>query len=159
MSSIKLAGPFLWLWGVWHVCWLAGFVVVAPLFGPEATALWFVALYSWFLPQEIIGATRKNQDGRARTMSEFRQWVAQQAKPDRPGFLDDLTSWRGLAAGSGILDAAVMGMIVGHYAMQWSFPFVGALYAPVAGVVIGSMWGLTLALWLVPHFGWRGFFG
>lgn len=160
-NPIHLAGPYLWLWGVWHICWLAGFLTVAPLLGPDIAASWFVVLYCWFLPQEISGAilNRRRMDGRARTLSECRQWFATQAKPDRPGVADDLLSWRALAGGTGFIDAGVMGMIVGHFAMAWSEPFVGAFNAPVVGTAVGAAWGLTLALWLVPHFGWRGTFG
>lgn len=160
MSRIHLAGVYLWLWGVWHVAWAAGFVVVTPLWGGAATAAWFTALYAAFLPLEISGVlvNRRHGDGRARTLSEWRQYVAAMA-PDRPGIADDLLGWRGLAGATGILDAGVMGLIVGYHAQSWTAVFVGQDLAYPVGVAVGLAWGFALAVWLVPHFGWREWIG
>jgi len=139
MARINLAGTWLWLWGLWHIAWLAGLVVVLAVFGMDVAYYWFVALYSVFLPLEIVGAIDDRRwwkpgrtSERARTLSQFRQWVAQQGKGSK------WLGWKALAGGTGLVDATIVGYLVSRV-------------NPVIGVVIG----LTVALWLVPHFGWR----
>jgi len=159
MSKINL-GPGIWtfIWGPWHIAWLIGFFW-AVQFGGH---LYFTILYTVFLPAEIIGAWRNGRapkgDTLARTLSEWRQWVAAESKDNRPGFLDDITSWRGLAGFSGVLDALITALVVGVNAQQWLGPLVGD-YAQGFGIAVGIVWGLAIGWWLVPHFGWRGYNG
>ena len=138
--KMQLAGIWLWLWGAWHMAWLFGLVWI-PFFRPEMADLYFRVLYTVFLPMEIIGAIDVSDDtGRqtAKTLSQFRQFVGQWGKEGKPVWL----GWKALAGFTGLIDASILGWIV------WDVN-------PLAGVLMG----LVLALWLVPHFGWRRSFG
>lgn len=154
------ATPFFWAWVLWHLCWLAGFVPVPMLFGSEIAAGWFVALYTCFVPLEIAGVWRNNatRDGVPRTLSEFRELVAERSR-NQPGFWDDFLSWKGVAGFSGVADAVVMGVIVGSQAQGWMVPLVGPEYAPPVGACVGLVWGLGIAVWLIPHLGWNEWVG
>ena len=157
MTRIHLAGPFVWLWGAWHLVWLAAPWLVWPLWGTDALVATWYGIYAAFLPLEIVGAARnaRQGDGRARTLSQWRQWLAERAPGDRPGWLDDVTSWRALAGGTGIYDALVSALLVGAAAVAAFSDVAGPTVGAPAGVLVGVAWGLTVAAWLVPHFGWH----
>jgi len=136
MSKIRLNGPWLWLWGAWHGAWLFGLIWV-PFIDPDLGPIYFRLLYTVFLPMEIIGALDISDDTgieRAKTLSQWRQFIAQLGKPEASGFL----SWGALAGGTGLIDATVVAWLV------WDLH-------PLISIITGLM----LALWLVPHFGWR----
>jgi len=141
----SLAGFWLWPWALWHLCWLAGMFVVPPVMGGAFTLAWYTWLYAAFLPLELAGAydLRDDRDPRrAKTLSQWRQYVAERAKPGTKGML----SWKGLAGGSGIFDGAMVGLIVQHNFTD----VVGTSPALALGMIAGA----TVAAWLVPHFGW-----
>lgn len=133
MSRIILAGTFLWVWGVWHIAWAAGLLWISWAH-PDALRFWFAALYTIFLPIEILGAVEdaRAKDGRARTLSEIRQYL-----PVTLGKGPDGIGWKAFGY-SGIIDALIVGWLV----YPWN-PWLGAVVS------------VLIALWLVPHFGWR----
>jgi hypothetical protein len=133
MSKIILAGPFLFAWGLWHCLWAAGLLwlwAVPALFLP-----WYAFLYTAFLPLEIAGAVlnARHKDGRARTLSEIRQYL-----PVTQGRGPEGVGWKAFGY-SGLIDAVIVGAIV--YPLN-----------PLGAAVVSSL----LGLWLIPHFGWRG---
>lgn len=132
MSRIVLAGAYLWAWGLWHSLWAAGllWLWVNPVIAPW----WFATLYTVFLPLEVSGAivNERLRDGRARTLSEVRQYF-----PVTFGKGPNGIGWKAFGY-SGLVDAVVVGWLI--------YPI-----SPLAGAVVASL----LALWLVPHFGWR----
>jgi len=142
-KGISLAGFWLWPWAVWHVMWIAGLVVVATMGVDPVT--WFTWLYAAFLPLEIAGAIDVHNDTgreRAKTLSQWRQYVAQLGKADTAGWL----SWKAVAGGSGLVDATLVMMLVRRNLVGF-----GEAWSWTAAILVGT----TLALWLVPHFGWR----
>lgn len=144
-KGTSLAGFWVLPWALWHLAWLAGMFVVPPLFGGAFTLSWFTWLYAAFLPLELAGVydLRDDKDPRrAKTLSQWRQYVAERAKPGTHGAL----SWKGLAGGSGIFDGTMVGLIVLHN-------FIDVVGGPAAGAV-GVIIGATMTVWLVPHFGW-----
>lgn len=140
---IYLRGPFLWIWGTWHVLWLAGLVwtAVAVLGGadPFWVALYWASLYTAFLPPEIIGSVLngRRRDGVARTLSEFRQFL-----PVTYGKGPDGLGWKAFGGLSALIDASVVGWLAYHV-------------SPLTGAVAAIVTWLTLA----PHFGWRELVG
>lgn len=147
MSRIILAGFFLWAWGLWHAAWLASLVVLAPLAGlgyvaPSVLLITWLVLYAVFLPLEIAGVlgNARHRDGRARTLSEFRQYI-----PVTHGKGGSMVGWNALGL-LGLVDA----VIVGWLAYQ-TYPLVGTV---IAGALAGITSGV-IALVLVPHFGVR----
>lgn len=81
MSRIVLAGGWLWGWGAWHAVWLGtllwGGVVLLHGGDPRWVFTVFAGLYTVFFPMELAGVrgNRIHRDGRARTLSEFRQFL------------------------------------------------------------------------------------
>ena len=132
MSRIILAGPFLWAWGLWHVLWAAGLLWLWA--APDLFPWWYAFLYTAFLPLELAGAALdlKRKDGRARTLSEVRQYL-----PVTLGKGPKGAGWKALGY-SGLIDALIVGGLVYQV-------------SPWAGAAVACL----LALWLVPHFGWR----
>lgn len=144
-KGISLAGFWIWPWALWHLAWLVGMFAVPPVFGGTFTLTWFTWLYAAFLPLELIGAYDLSNDTdprRAKTLSQWRQYVAERARPGTHGAL----SWKGLAGGSGLFDGTMVGLIVGH-----NFTEVAG---PMAAGALGVIAGATVAAWLIPHFGW-----
>lgn len=133
--KITLKGRFLWIWGTWHVLWFVCLFWV-PIFRPEWLEVYVRALYTVFLPLEAWGAWEMQNDppgtDLGTTLSEFRQFVAQQGKGS------DATGWKALAAGTAIGDA----VLIWHV-----FNDVNPLFAAVMATVV---W-----LWLAPHFSFR----
>lgn len=95
---------------------------------------WFAVLYTVFLPIEVSGAVmnQRHPDGIARTLSEIRQFL-----PATFGKGPDGIGWKAFGY-SGVIDAVVVGWLI--------YPSHQLVAAIVASL---------LAIWLVPHFGWR----
>jgi hypothetical protein len=132
---IQLRGPFAWFWAIWHLARIAGVFWGAWItyqfdLRPEVQ-LYFVVLYTVFLPVELLGAYRLrfNPPGVeiAKTLSQSNQWVAQQGRFGQH-----------IALVSGALDVALVIAIVSPLSM---------LVALVAGGTLG--WRL------VAHYAWR----
>lgn len=125
------------MWVLWHVAWLFGFVWVLRAGWPTSVDMFFAVLYTVFLPVEVLGVVfnhaKRDEPETARTLSQFRQRVAQEGKSESRG-----VGWPALAGGSAAIDACVMTMLV-------------STLHPVIGMVVG----FTVFLWLAPHFGWR----
>jgi len=141
--GIHIAGVWLWPWAVWHVAWLAGMFLPLTGWGVDLVT-YYTWLYAVFLPMEVVGSIDLQDDHgseRAKTLSQWRQYVASMAKDGTKGPL----SWKGLAAGSGLVDALLASLVV-HQNLE-----------PLGGwsVVAAGLVGISLALWLVPHYGWR----
>lgn len=142
MSEIELRGPWLWVWGAWHVLWVAGILWSGAAYAlgldPTWIYVWFATLYTLFFPLEFLGVRgnfrTQAQDERsiARTLSEFRQFLPTTAGKGPRG-----VGWRVLGY-SGVIDGAIVGLLI--YPI---WPLVGALV------------GTIVAIWLSPHFGWR----
>ena len=147
IRDIVIAGPWAWAWGLWHIVWLllalgGGIGVGLGFVEPNDLRLAFALLYGpWFLTQEIIGARRgddQEDERRATTLSEFRQFLATQAKPDAPKF----GGWKVFAGATGLIDASIVYWMLA----PWS-------------VMVAATLAVVIALWLVPHFGWKDIFG
>jgi hypothetical protein len=131
MSTIQLRGPFAWIWGGWHVGWLFGLFVVPWAFGLSVAVAYLAVLYMIFAVVEAVGfrinRTRQGPEV-VRTLSQFRQWVAQQER------------WlMVIAMGAGAGDAAAVCLVVSEL-------------HPVIGMVLG----FTVAAALMPHYAFRG---
>lgn len=129
---IRLAGPYLWAWGLWHALWAAGLLWLG--INPSIAPWWFAGLYSAFLPIEVSGAVlnARRGDGVARTLSEIRQYL-----PATLGKGPEGMGWKAFGY-SGLIDAVLVGWLI--------YPI-----NQLAGAVVASL----LAIWLVPHLGWR----
>lgn len=140
---IYLRGPFLWIWGTWHVLWLGGLIWTAVAVRAGVDPLWiaffWATLYTVFLPPEIIGARLNalRKDGVARTLSEFRQFL-----PVTYGKGPNGIGWKALGGFSALIDATVVGWLAWHV-------------SPITGAVASVITWLTLA----PHYGWRWLVG
>ena len=135
--KIKLAGIWMWFWSAWHIAWLGRLIWAPFVFSTHGCDLYTAILYSVFLPLEIVGAVDlsndpKNSTEYVKTMSQFRQFSAQMG-----------SAWAWMAAGSGLIDAWLLGSMI--YRTE----------SPVLGVIAG----IVLAGWLTRHFGWRQVFG
>lgn len=122
------------------------------IFGKEVALKLFKWLYIAFLPLEIVGAIdRKDDTGRekAKTLSQWRQFVAQMSKPvseDAPWW-HHVISWRGLAAGTGLIDSVIVGNLI--------YTSVIIVFSPTIALTLAILFGVTLCVWLMPHFGFR----
>lgn len=151
---LVFAGAWLWLWGLWHLAWAFGLFLSAPLFGGEFTIKWFLWLYVVFLPLELVGFwdLRNDKDPdkvRPKTLSQWRQWVASNHPKDNK---QEWLGWKGVAAGTGLIDACIVSYVL------YTFTF-SAVFGTVFGLVLSILVGLTIAAWLMPHFGWTEKFG
>jgi len=142
MSRITFAGAWAYLWGVWHLLWLFGLVWLGVVQDPELVKHYFRALYSAFLPMELMGLKDLLDDPKdrelAKTKSQWAQALAQFGKPGSPRWL----GWRAAAGMIGVLDGILVGWIL------WD------VFPP-----LGICAGLGLALWLAPHFAARDVVG
>lgn len=136
MSKIVIRGPWGWAWGAWHALLVAGLVWAVMFAG--SFARWFFRIhYTIWAALEIPGAIqnyrKRGEDvNTCRTMSEFRQFIAQVGKGPWP------VGWKGLAAGSAFIDAGIVG-----WAVYDIHPWLGAAT------------GTVLFLWLAAHFAYR----
>lgn len=141
--KITIAGTWAWLWGAWHVLWLGALVWAALLtgwldLGPEALRAYIAALYTAFLPLEIVGFRDLLDDppGRevAKTLSQWRQALAGFARDGSPWWL----GWKAAA----VLSAAIDGFWMGY--LTW----------PTSRLLAVAV-GIGITLWLAPHFAAR----